>query len=95
MVKVNATRRFGATVILHGANYDAAYAEARRLCDAQELTFIHPFDDVDVIAGQGTIGLEMLEQVDGLEARGRADWRRRTDRRHRVCGEVEETQTSA
>jgi threonine dehydratase len=68
MVKVNATRRFGASVILHGANYDAAYAEARRRCDAEGLTFIHPFDDADVIAGQGTIGLEMLEQVDGLEA---------------------------
>ncbi|HEY9137182.1 MAG TPA: threonine ammonia-lyase [Terriglobus sp.] len=68
MVKVNATRRFGANVILHGPNYDAAYAEARRICDAEGSTFIHPFDDADVIAGQGTIGLEMLEQVDGLEA---------------------------
>lgn len=68
MVKVNATRRFGANVILHGPNYDAAYAEARRICDADGSTFIHPFDDADVIAGQGTIGLEMLEQVDGLEA---------------------------
>ena len=68
MVKVNATRRFGAEVVLHGANYDAAYAEARRRCDIDDSTFIHPFDDADVIAGQGTIGLEMLEQVDGLEA---------------------------
>lgn len=68
MVKVNATRRFGAKVILHGANYDAAYAEARRICDGEGSTFIHPFDDADVIAGQGTIGLEMLEQVSGLEA---------------------------
>lgn len=68
MVKVTATRSFGAEVILHGANYDEAYAEARRRCDADGLTFIHPFDDADVIAGQGTIGLELLEQVDGLEA---------------------------
>ena len=68
MVKVNATRRFGAEVVLHGANYDAAYDEARRRCDIDGSTFIHPFDDADVIAGQGTIGLEMLEQVDGLEA---------------------------
>ncbi len=68
MVKVNATRRFGADVVLHGANYDAAYAEARRRCEMDGSTFIHPFDDADVIAGQGTIGLEMLEQVDGLEA---------------------------
>ncbi len=68
LVKVTATRRFGAEVILHGANYDAAYAEARRRCDRDGSTFIHPFDDADVIAGQGTIGLELLEQVDGLEA---------------------------
>ena len=68
LVKVTATRRFGAEVILHGANYDAAYAEARRRCDAEGSTFIHPFDDAEVIAGQGTIGLELLEQVDGLEA---------------------------
>ena len=68
MVKVNATRRFGAEVVLHGPNYDAAYAEARRRCEVDGSTFIHPFDDADVIAGQGTIGLEMLEQVDGLEA---------------------------
>ncbi len=68
LVKVTATRRFGANVILHGANYDAAYAEARRRCDVDGSTFIHPFDDASVIAGQGTIGLELLEQVDGLEA---------------------------
>lgn len=68
MVKVNATRGFGAEVILHGANYDEAYAEARRRCDADGSTFIHPFDDADVIAGQGTIGLELLEQVEDLEA---------------------------
>lgn len=68
LVKVTATRRFGADVVLYGANYDEAYAEARRRCDAEGLTFIHPFDDADVIAGQGTIGLEMLEQIDDLEA---------------------------
>lgn len=68
LVKVTATRRFGADVVLHGANYDDAYAEAMRRCELDGSTFIHPFDDADVIAGQGTIGLEMLEQVDGLEA---------------------------
>ena len=68
LVKVTATRNFGAEVILHGSNYDEAHAEARRRCDAEGLTFIHPFDDAAVIAGQGTIGLELLEQVDGLEA---------------------------
>lgn len=68
LVKVTSTRNFGANVVLHGANYDAAYQEARRLCEAEELTFIHPFDDVEVIAGQGTLALEMMEQIDGLEA---------------------------
>ncbi|MBS1813475.1 MAG: threonine ammonia-lyase [Acidobacteria bacterium] len=68
LVKVTATKNFGATVVLHGANYDEAYAEARRLCDAQGLTFIHPFDDAAVIAGQGTIGLEIMEQVENLDA---------------------------
>jgi len=68
LVKVTATRGFGAEVLLHGANYDEACAEAVRLCDEQHLTFIHPFDDPGVMAGQGTIGLELLEQVPQLEA---------------------------
>jgi len=68
LVKVTATRGFGAEVVLHGANYDEAYTEAMRLCAEQELTFIHPFDDAAVMAGQGTIGLELLEQVPELEA---------------------------
>jgi len=68
LVKVTATREFGAEVLLHGANYDEAFAEAMRLCDEQGLTFIHPFDDTDVMAGQGTIGLELLEQVPQLDA---------------------------
>jgi threonine dehydratase len=68
LVKVTATRDFGAEVVLHGASYDEAYVEALRLCDAEGMTFIHPFDDPDVMAGQGTIGLELLEQVPQLEA---------------------------
>ncbi len=68
LVKVTATRNFGAEVILHGANYDEACTEATRLCHAQGMTFIHPFDDALVIAGQGTIGLELLEQIENLEA---------------------------
>lgn len=68
LVKVQATQGFGARVVLHGANYDEAYSEARRLCEAEGMEFIHPFDDPLVIAGQGTIGLELLEQVEGLEA---------------------------
>ncbi|HXE07720.1 MAG TPA: threonine ammonia-lyase [Acidobacteriaceae bacterium] len=68
LVKVTATRGFGAEVILHGANYDEAFTEAMRLCTEQNLTFIHPFDDAAVMAGQGTMGLELLEQVPDLEA---------------------------
>ena len=68
LVKVTATRGFGAEVILHGANYDEACAEATRLCEAEDMVFLHPFDDAAVMAGQGTIGLEMLEQIPGMEA---------------------------
>jgi threonine dehydratase len=68
LVKVTATRGFGADVVLHGANYDEACEEATRLCAAEGMTFIHPFDDAVVMAGQGTIGLELLEQVPQLEA---------------------------
>ena len=67
-IKVAATRGFGADVILHGANYDEACEEALRRCAEEGRIFIHPFDDVDVINGQGTIGLELLEQVPDLEA---------------------------
>jgi threonine dehydratase len=68
LVKVTATRGFGAEVVLHGANYDEACVEATRLCEAEGMTFIHPFDDPVVMAGQGTIALELLEQVPQLEA---------------------------
>jgi threonine dehydratase len=61
-VKVRSVRNRGAEVVLHGDTYDEAYAEARRLEAGRGLTFIHPFDDPDVIAGQGTIGLEILRQ---------------------------------
>lgn len=67
LVKVTATRNFGAEVVLHGANYDEAHAEARRICAGNGMTFIHPFDDAAVMAGQGTIGLELLEQVPKME----------------------------
>jgi threonine dehydratase len=68
LVKISATRGFGADVILHGANYDEACFEALRICELEGMTFLHPFDDHAVINGQGTIGLELLEQVQGLEA---------------------------
>jgi threonine dehydratase len=68
IIKVASTRAHGARVVLSGGSYDEAYAEARRLEQAEGLTFVHPFDDAGVIAGQGTIGLELLEQVPDLDA---------------------------
>lgn len=61
-VKVHAVRARGGEVVLHGETYDDAYAYARHLEVERGLTFIHPFDDPDVIAGQGTIGMELLRQ---------------------------------
>jgi threonine dehydratase len=68
LVKVSATQGYGGEVLQVGLNYDEACAEALRICEADGLTFIHAFDDDAVIAGQGTIGLEILEQVEDLEA---------------------------
>lgn len=67
LIKVEATRQYGAEVILHGECYDDAFAEASRLCDEFGYSFIHPFDDEDIIIGQGTLGLEILEQLDHLD----------------------------
>jgi threonine dehydratase len=68
LIKVVNTRSHGARVVLNGSSYDEAYAEARRMEQAEGLTFVHPFDDPVVIAGQGTIALELLEQVPDMEA---------------------------
>ncbi len=64
-IKVDAVRALGGNVILHGDTYDDAYAHARKLEQEKGYFFVHPFDDPDVIAGQGTIGLEILEQSGG------------------------------
>jgi threonine dehydratase len=61
-IKVKAVQAFGGQAVLHGSNYDEAYAHARKLEQEQGLTFVHPFDDLDVIAGQGTVGMEILRQ---------------------------------
>jgi threonine dehydratase len=61
-VKVDAVRMRGGQVVLHGDTYDDACAHAKELAVSKDLTFIHPFDDPDVIAGQGTIGMELLRQ---------------------------------
>jgi len=68
LTKVTAARRQGAEVVLHGENYDEAYARAREIETERGLVFVHPFDDLRVIAGQGTIGLELAAQVPDLEA---------------------------
>ena len=65
--KIEATRSYGANVVLVPGVYDDAYAEAVRLRDEQGLTFIHPFNDYRVMAGQGTIGLEILEQLPDVD----------------------------
>lgn len=66
--KVEATKRYGAEVCLVNGVYDDAYAEALRQRDEYGYTFIHPFDDENVIAGQGTIGLELIEQLPDMDA---------------------------
>lgn len=66
--KVEATKAFGAEVRLVPGTYDDAYNEALRLQKETEATFIHPFDDDEVIAGQGTIGIEILEQINDIDA---------------------------
>ncbi len=66
--KVEATKKFGAEVCLVNGVYDDAYAEALRQRDEYGYTFIHPFDDENVIAGQSTIGLELIEQLPDMDA---------------------------
>jgi len=68
LIKVSATKGYGADVVLHGANYDEACEEALRRSKQFGMTFVHPFDDEVVIAGQGTMGLEILQQVPDIEA---------------------------
>src|SRR6478609_9183611 len=64
-LKVDAVKALGGEVVLHGDSYSDAYGHAVALRDAQGLTFVHPFDDPDVIAGQGTIAMEILRQHQG------------------------------
>jgi len=64
-IKMQAVKAYGATVLLHGDSYDEAYARALKLSTQKRATFVHPYDDPDVIAGQGTIGMEILRQHTG------------------------------
>jgi len=68
LTKVTGVKELGATVILHGANYDEAYAHAMEYASRHSLSFVHPFVDEEVISGQGTVALEMLEDIGDLDA---------------------------
>jgi len=65
--KLAATRGHGAEVVLHGHNVDEALAEAQRYAEESGAVFVHPFDNADIIAGQGTLGLEILEQIPDVD----------------------------
>ena len=65
--KLAATQGHGAEVVLHGHNVDEALAEAQRFADETGAVFVHPFDNVDIVAGQGTLGLELLDQIPELD----------------------------
>ncbi|MCD4758005.1 MAG: threonine ammonia-lyase [Arcobacteraceae bacterium] len=67
LLKVSGVKSHGATVVLYGANYDEAYKYATDFATKHDKTFVHPFADDDVIAGQGTIGLELLEELDDID----------------------------
>jgi threonine dehydratase len=64
-IKVQAVADLGGEVVLHGDVFDTAYAHATELAREQNLSFVHPFDDPDVIAGQGTVGMEIIRQTNG------------------------------
>lgn len=68
IVKVLATKSYGAEVVLHGQTYDESYAKALELAKEKKFTFVHAFDDPMVVAGQGTLGLEILEAVPELDS---------------------------
>src|SRR5882672_5833827 len=61
--KIEATRAYGAEVVLHGTIWDEANDKAKQLCEERGLTYIHPFDDLELIAGQGTVGLEIHDDA--------------------------------
>jgi threonine dehydratase len=64
-IKIRAVTELGAEIVLHGDGYDAAYEHALTITRERHMVFVHPFDDVDVIAGQGTVGLEIVRQTAG------------------------------
>lgn len=67
LTKVEATKNYGAEVILYGDAYDDAYNKASEICKSRNAAFVHPYNDIEVIAGQGTIGLEILEEMEDVD----------------------------
>ncbi|MBP2661760.1 MAG: threonine dehydratase [Firmicutes bacterium] len=67
IIKVEATRNYGTNVVLYGDSYDEAYKKARELETEHNYVFVHPFDDLDVILGQGTVALEILNQLEDVD----------------------------
>ncbi|MBQ2860448.1 MAG: pyridoxal-phosphate dependent enzyme, partial [Peptococcaceae bacterium] len=67
LIKVDSTKSYGAEVVLHGNIYDEAYAKAVELAEEHGYTFVHPYNDYDVICGQGTIALEILEDLEDID----------------------------
>lgn len=67
LTKVSGVKSYGANVVLHGENFDEAYVAAKEFSKENDIEFIHPFADDEVIAGQGSIGLEILDQLDDLD----------------------------
>lgn len=67
LIKVEGTRKYGAEVVLHGTNFDEAFHKALEIAKEKDLEFVHPFDDIDVIEGQGTISLDVLKEVPDLD----------------------------
>ena len=67
LIKIDSTKSYGADVVLHGNVYDEAYAKAVELAEANGYTFVHPYNDYDVMCGQGTIALEILEELEDID----------------------------
>ncbi|MDD4781559.1 MAG: threonine ammonia-lyase [Tissierellia bacterium] len=67
LIKIEGTRSYGSEVLIHGNVYDESYAEALRLAKEKGYTFVHAFDDYDVLCGQGTVGLEIIEELSNVD----------------------------
>ena len=67
LIKIDSTKSYGANVVLHGNVYDEAYAKAVELAEANGYTFVHPYNDYDVMCGQGTIALEILDELEDID----------------------------